>query len=91
MLSNSSQKVAMADHLYRLPESKPTGRATPVRRSVVTPKYESDLDYFHRRSLEERRLAMAASDMHARELHLELADRYTGLVAAIAEAQDKIG
>lgn len=39
-------------------------------------RMEADLSYYERRSAEERAAASAAIDAHAREVHLELAQRY---------------
>ena len=53
--------------------------------------YESDASYFQRRSREERAFAEGLSDARSRALHLELADRYAGLSAAIREAEEQLG
>jgi len=49
---------------------------------------EGDAAYFSRRAQEERLAAMKAPHPHAREAHLELANRYTQLAVAI-EANDR--
>jgi|KBSSwiStaDraftv2_1062776.scaffolds.fasta_scaffold950845_1 hypothetical protein len=48
---------------------------------------ESDAAYFSRRAQEERRAAQTAAHETARQLHLEMADRYDGLAAAIEGRQ----
>jgi hypothetical protein len=48
---------------------------------------ESDHDYFGRRAAEEREAAGRASDPLAKRAHLELAQRYDEIVAAIVPAQ----
>ncbi|WP_156956814.1 hypothetical protein [Sphingomonas astaxanthinifaciens] len=63
----------------------------PVRRPARAAEPESDVHYFRRRAEQERRLAMAALDPQARARHRELAERYAGLVAAMIEAEDKLG
>jgi hypothetical protein len=49
---------------------------------------EGDAAYFSRRAQEERRAAMKAPHPHAREAHLELAERYRQLAVAI-DANDR--
>jgi len=44
---------------------------------------EGDSLYFSRRGSEERKAAATAADPRARQAHLELADRYDELAAAI--------
>ena len=53
--------------------------------------YESDASYFQRRSREERVFADGLEDPRNRALHLELADRYAALSAAIREAEELLG
>lgn len=72
-------------------DSEPGRAPRPVRRPPIAAEPESDARYFRRRAEQERRLAMAAPDPQARARHRELADRYAGLVAAITEAEDKLG
>ena len=48
---------------------------------------ESDASYFHRRSAEERASAAGAQTDLTRALHLELAQRYAGLSAAIRKVE----
>jgi hypothetical protein len=52
---------------------------------------ESDASYFQRRAGEERTSAAGAESELTRALHLELAQRYASLSAAIREVEDKIG
>lgn len=52
---------------------------------------ESDQAYFARRAGEERETALAAADPQVRGIHLELAERYALLSAAISEAFDQLG
>ena len=42
-----------------------------------------DIIYFSRRAQEERLAAMSAADLRARQVHLELAERYDELAARI--------
>ena len=44
---------------------------------------EIDIIYFSRRAQEERLAAMSAADLRARQVHLEMAERYDGLAARI--------
>jgi len=44
---------------------------------------DGDSVYFSRRGSEERRAATTAADPRARQAHLDLADRYEQLAAAI--------
>lgn len=60
-----------------------------VRRN--RPAFESDAAYFRRRASEERAFAHGLTDARARALHIELADRYASLAAAIREAEEQIG
>jgi hypothetical protein len=67
--------------------------AAPAQRPAARTSagvYESDQAYFTRRSAEERACAEQAG-VEGRAAHLELAELYAGLAAAIGEAQDKIG
>ena len=48
---------------------------------------QSDAVYFSRRASEERAAAGEASCASAREAHLQMADRYEELAAAIAERE----
>ena len=48
---------------------------------------EADFAYFSRRAREERVAAMKAPHPTARQAHIELAERYDELAAAIAEQQ----
>ena len=48
---------------------------------------QSDAVYFSRRASEERAAAGEASCASAREAHLQMAERYEELVAAIAERE----
>ena len=43
-----------------------------------------DVEYFGRRAAEEQRAAGNASDLRAREAHLQMAERYAELAQAIA-------
>ncbi len=43
-----------------------------------------DSSYFEARAVEERRMAMAASDANVRAVHLEMADRYAEAAKAVA-------
>jgi hypothetical protein len=52
---------------------------------------ESDASYFARRAAEERATAEQAGTSVSRSLHLELAERYAGLAAAIREVEERIG
>jgi hypothetical protein len=52
---------------------------------------ESDVSYFQRRADEEFAAANSAASPHARAVHLEMAERYSQLAAAIEEATDKLG
>ena len=63
------------------------------RRSRQAPDaiFESDHEYFRRRGEEERRRACGIDDPLARSLHLDLANRYATLSAAIREAADRTG
>lgn len=63
-------------------------RPTPHAREAV---FESDHEYFDRRGKEERLRADAINDPLARSLHLDLANRYATLSAAIREAADRTG
>jgi hypothetical protein len=45
-------------------------------------------DYFAARAIEERRLAMAASDSNARAAHLELAEQYSRLAKEAGAAPE---
>jgi hypothetical protein len=51
---------------------------------------EGDANYFNRRANEERVAAMKAAHPLAREAHLELAERYQKMSAAIATHQLRI-
>jgi hypothetical protein len=44
----------------------------------------SDNGYYAQRASEERRRAMAASDLKVREIHLEMASKYDALAAQSA-------
>lgn len=52
---------------------------------------ESDSTYFSRRAREERASAEVAVNDMTRALHLELADRYANVSAAIREVEERIG
>lgn len=47
---------------------------------------ESDRDYFRRRAEEERAAASRTDNASVRRVHLELAERYDGIVAPKAES-----
>lgn len=72
-------------------DSEPYRAPRPVRRPAIAAEPESDAHYFRRRADQERRSAMAAPDPVARARHRELAERYASLVAAITEAEEKLG
>lgn len=48
---------------------------------------QGDQIYFNRRGSEERKAAEKAADPRARQAHLDLADRYDDLAAALEPAQ----
>jgi len=52
---------------------------------------ETDADYFERRGREEQSYAAELTDPLTRDLHRELAGRYSALAAAIREASDRTG
>ena len=52
---------------------------------------ESDHDYFARRAREERSAADRASTVAAQLSHLELAERYEDLVAAVERHRQTVG
>lgn len=45
---------------------------------------EADIDYYHRRAEQARRLAELAADAPARQAHLTMASRYDQMVAGQA-------
>jgi hypothetical protein len=59
--------------------SRPANGTEPSRHT------SKDLDYFHRRAAEERTAAVRSSDLRVRRVHLEMAERYAGLVRALPE------
>lgn len=63
-------------------------RPTTQARAAV---FETDHEYFHRRGEEERLRAKSIEDPLARSLHLDLANRYANLSAAIREAAERTG
>lgn len=78
--------------LYTLPGSASSEAAGQRMAPRVTLRpHESDQDYFARRAVEERAVALASPDPHSRGIHLDLAERYGALSAAIGEATDRIG
>ena len=52
---------------------------------------DSDASYFRRRADEEFAAASDAPSGHVRAVHIEMAERYSQLAAAIDEATDKLG
>jgi hypothetical protein len=52
---------------------------------------EGDVNYFGRRARDERVAAMKAAHPQARQAHLELAERYDELAAAISSQQQFAG
>ena len=52
---------------------------------------ESDASYFQRRAEEEFAAAASGATPQVRAVHLEMAERYAQLAAAIDEATDKLG
>jgi hypothetical protein len=85
-------KASILDTMHFLP-----GLEVPVP-SVVRPRMvrgavppESDASYFCRRSAEERASAAEAGNDLTRALHVELAERYANLSAAIREVEERIG
>jgi len=50
---------------------------------------EAELKYYHRRSAQESAAAEAARDAKVREIHLELARRYSERIAALKETVQK--
>jgi hypothetical protein len=52
---------------------------------------ETDVCYFRRRAEEELAAANTASCDHSRAAHIEMAERYSELAAAIQEANGKLG
>nr|WP_314445595.1 hypothetical protein [uncultured Sphingomonas sp.] len=72
--------------------SAPVALEMPSPRRKRDPRaFESDASYFKRRADEERVFASQQSDPRCRALHIELADRYASLSAAIREAKVQIG
>ena len=75
-----------------LPVSSASLRASSVHDHLGRDgPFESDAAYFSRRAEEEKATAARSADALVRSLHLELAERYTGLSAAIQEAEERIG
>ena len=89
MLFSPLLKAGAMDLLHI--DSEPFRAPRTVRRPAIAAEPESDAHYFRRRADQERRSAMAARDPEARARHRELAERYASLVAAITEAEDKLG
>ena len=52
---------------------------------------ESDVEYFSRRAVEERRAAMKAAHPDARSAHLQMAERYAELAGAIEAHLVRLG
>ncbi|HEX6072323.1 MAG TPA: hypothetical protein VFY95_04880 [Sphingomicrobium sp.] len=52
---------------------------------------ENDAVYFSRRAEEERAAALQAANATARQAHLDMADRYDDLAAAIAPIRSRAG
>ena len=50
---------------------------------------EADLNYYHRRSAEESAAAEAAHNSKVREIHLELARRYSDRITALNAASQR--
>lgn len=50
-----------------------------------------DIEYFRQRAAEERTAALQARDLRARDLHIELAERYEDLVCAIVGHDQFLG
>jgi hypothetical protein len=50
-----------------------------------------DVEYFGRRAIEEQAAADNASDLRAREAHLQMAERYNELAQAIAAQETLLG
>jgi hypothetical protein len=57
----------------------------------VLRSHESGAEYFGRRAAEERAFTAGLSNHQTKALHLEIADRYRQLSAAIQEADDQLG
>jgi hypothetical protein len=52
---------------------------------------EGDVAYFAARAAEERVLSRTASHLHAREAHLQMAQRYEQMALAITTRPRKLG
>ena len=52
---------------------------------------ESDSDYFTRRASDEMAAARKTSDMNARRLHLQMANRYRDLATGIHDNERRLG
>ncbi len=72
------------------PAPVPANEASRVSRSPAAAGTDSahhlsrDLDYFRRRAAKERTAAIQSRDSRVRRAHLEMAERYAGLVRAAA-------
>ena len=81
----------MNKELYLLPgHAEPTPASSRKPPLVSVRPIESDADYFERRARQEVERAGTVGKTHISAIHLELANRYSTLAAAIRETQERM-